>query len=70
MMIAGSGKRPSMLIVGGVTFAFDSVTDRFFALPCPFPTMGAKRCVRLAYDSRVFGGGRGCSIGKNMKAAC
>ena len=71
VMIAGSGKRPSILILGGGTFETDGsavAVDAFRKSPDFSGTsmLGLNWCDLLAYDSRLLGGGRGGSIGRNV----
>lgn len=63
----GSGKRPSTLINGGENCGSVSV-DALRKRPGFSGTsiFGLKWCDRLANDSRLFGGWRGGSMGKNM----
>lgn len=71
VIMAGSGKRPSILILGGGTFGTDgsaAATDAFRNSPGFSGTsmLGLNWCDVLAYDSRLLGGGRGGSIGRNV----
>ena len=71
VMIAGSGKRPSILMLGGGTPGTDGspvATDAFRKSPGFSGTsiLGLNWWDLLAYDSRLLGGGRGGSIGRNM----
>lgn len=72
VMMAGSGNRPSILILGGGTFGTDGstvATDTFRKSPDLSGTSiaGLNWWDLLAYDSRLLGGGRGGSMGRNMK---
>ncbi len=70
VMMAGSGKRPSILMLGGCTFGTVGLavaTDAFRKSPgfSGSSIIGLNWCNLLAYDSRLLGGGRGGSIGRN-----
>ena len=71
VMIAGSGRRPSMLMLGGSLGVVIVVVDclRKISAFSGFWMCGENRCCLLAYDSRRFGGGRGGSMGRNLKSA-
>ena len=70
VMMAGSGRRPSILMLGGGTFGTDGsivATDALRKSPGFSGTsmLGLNWCDLLANDSRLLGGGRGGSIGRN-----
>lgn len=67
VMMAGSGKRPSILMLGGGTSGSAVAVDAFRKSPGFSGTsmLGLNWWDLLAYDSRLLGGGRGCSIGRN-----
>ena len=72
VMMAGSGNRPSMVILGGGTFGTAGsvlAIDAFRKSPGFSGTsmLGLNWCDLLANDSRLLGGGRGGSIGRNRK---
>lgn len=69
-MIAGSGNRPSSLMLGGTSGVIET-GDLRLKSPCLGGTsiFGANWCSLLAKDSRRFSGPRGGSIGINTKPA-
>ena len=69
VIMAGSGRRPSKAMLGGVVSSALEVFDGLRKRPCLLGTAiaGANWCCRLAYDSLEFLGGRGGSIGKKLK---
>ena len=71
VMMAGSGKRQSILMLGGwklVTDGLAAATDAFRKSPrfSGSSMLGLNWCDLLAYDSRLLGGDRGGSIGRNV----
>lgn len=71
VMMAGSGKRPSILMLGGGKSGTDgsaAATGAFRKSPGFSGTsmLGLNWCGLLAYDTRSLGRGRGGSIGRNV----
>lgn len=70
VIMAGSGKRPSILMLGGGTSGSDESADAMVAFRkspgfSGISMLGSNWWDLLAYDSRLFGEGRGGSIGRN-----
>lgn len=69
--IDGSGSRPSRLMLGGTALELELTVLEPLLNKLGFAgtsTAGANWCCRLAYVSLEFFGGRGGSIGKNLKS--
>ena len=72
VMTAGSGKRPSKVIFGGLPALDVLGLDHWRKKPgLASPSIfGANWYWTRAYDSRRLGGARGGSIGRKLKTAC
>lgn len=70
LIIAGSGRRPSSLILGGTSGVLGAGDFRLKSPSLEGTSIfGANWCSLLAKDSRRFSGTRGGSIGINTKPA-